>query len=120
MRKYPGIPVFWLYKAQTFSAKVSAMRFSMNFKKWVSGLLAASLALPLVGCSPEASTTTTKPAGTAASTGTTKPPKEQAGSTLSGSSPEKGREAPEPNPAEMKADGKAADEKPADEKPKDE
>jgi hypothetical protein len=115
----PGKPVFWLYKAQTFSAKVSDMRFSRNSKKWVAGLLGASLALPLVGCSPEASTTATKP-GPAASTGTTKHPKEQAGSTLGGSSAEKGREVPEPNPADAQADDKPADEKPTDEKPKEE
>ena len=81
-------------------------------------MLAASLALPLVGCSYEASTTATKP--TTTSTGAPKAPKEQAGSTMSGSSAEKGREAPEPNPAETKADEKPADEKSADEKPKEE
>jgi hypothetical protein len=110
---HPGKPVFWLYKAQTFSAKVSAMRFSRNSKKWVSGLLGACLALPLVGCSPEASTTATKPAAT--STGASKPPKEQTGSALSGASAEKGREVPEPNPADASTDEKRADEKPKEE-----
>ena len=105
---HPGNPVFWLYKAQTFSAKVSAMRFSMNSKKWASGLLAACLALPFVGCSPEASSTpATKPV--TGTSGMSKPPKEQAGSTTSGSV-EKGREVPEPS----------AEEKPASEKPKEE
>src|SRR5512146_1542393 len=114
---HPGNPVFWLYKAQTFSAKVCAMRFSRNSKKWVSGLLAASLALPLVGCSPEASSTTTKP--TTGSTGTSKPPKEQAGSTTGGSA-EKGREVPEPSPAATSDDEKSASGKPnADEKQQD-
>src|SRR5579863_8952589 len=109
---HPGNPVFWLYKAQTSSAKVCAMRFSMNSKKWISGLLAASLALPLVGCSPEASTTATKPA--TGTSGTSKSPKEQAGSTTSGSV-EKGREAPETSPAAEGSEDKSATEKPKEE-----
>ncbi len=106
------------------------MCFSVNFKKWVAGLMVACLALPLVGCSPEASTTTTKPRWWMRQTGQmsrcrrrrqARPTKEQAGSTLGGSSAEKGREAPEPNaadPAGAPADEKPAAEKPATEKPK--
>ena len=106
---HPGKPVFWLYTAQTFSAKVSDMRFSMNSKKWVSGLMAACLAFPLVGCGPEASTSTTKP--TTTSTGASKSTKEQTGSSLN-DSVEKGREAPEPSPADANAADKSASEKP--------
>ncbi|HEY2250441.1 MAG TPA: hypothetical protein VGH74_05250 [Planctomycetaceae bacterium] len=100
------------------------MRFSRNSKKWVSGLLAAGLALPLVGCGPESSTPATKPVtgttGSARSTETSKPPPEQTGSTTGGSV-EKGREVPEPSPADTSAEDKPAADKPDDsEKPKEE
>ena len=91
------------------------MCFSVNCKMLASGLMIACLALSLVGCSPEASTATTKPPAT--STGApkaTKAPKEQAGSTV-GESSEKGREAPEPSAADPVAG--SADEKPASDKP---
>ena len=85
------------------------MRFSKNAKKWVSVLMTACLALPLVGCSPEASTTTTKPSTTGAAGKSTK---EQTGTSLGDSSIDKGREVPEPDPADQSAGEKAGSEKP--------
>src|SRR5438270_13697569 len=105
----PGSPVFWLYKARTFSAKVSVMRFSRNSKKWIAGLMATCLALPLAGCSPESSTSTTNTKSTSYP-GTPKPPKEQTGTSIGGSSADKGRESAEPNAADDA--GTPADQKP--------
>ena len=84
------------------------MRFSMISKMCLSGLMVASLALLLVGCSPESSTTTTKPS----SPGAGPRPKEQTGTSLGDSSIDKGREAPEPNPADHSAEENPASEKP--------
>jgi len=87
------------------------MRFSVISKICLSGLMVGCLALPLVGCSPEASTTTTRPA----STGTGARPKEQTGTSMGDTSIDKGREVPEPNPADQ--DAAPAEEKAESEKP---
>ena len=78
------------------------MRFSMISKMCLSGLMVAGLALVLVGCSPESSTTTNKLSGSGAGSR----PKEQTGTSLGDSSIDKGREAPEPNPADKTASEK--------------
>lgn len=85
------------------------MCFSKNAKKWISGLMMACLAMPLVGCSPEASTGTTK----TAVTGSPGPKaKEQTGTSLGDSSIDKGREVPEPDAADPNAEDKPASDKP--------
>ncbi len=85
------------------------MRFSANSKKWCSGVLAVCLALPVVGCSPEASSSGTKPV--TGTSGMSTKPKEQTGSSTSGSAP-KGREVDEPSPPVKEGDDKPASEKP--------
>jgi hypothetical protein len=105
-------PAFWLYKAQTLSAKVEVMRFPVILKKCISCLTLAGFTLLLAGCGAESSTTpgpgaakSTKPKAAANQGGsTTGPGKEEA--------EPKGRDVPEAAPAE----DKPADEKPADEK----
>ncbi len=56
-------PDFWFYKAQSLSEKVYLMRFSMNLKKCLPGLMLGGLALWFAGCG-ESTSTPTKPAST--------------------------------------------------------
>jgi hypothetical protein len=95
-------PVFWLYKAQTLSAKVDVMRLRVILKKCVSCLTLAGFTLILAGCGADS---TTAPAPVKA---TTKPKKSanQAGSSTGPGKEEaepKGRDVPDAAPADDKS-----------------
>jgi hypothetical protein len=101
-------PVFWLYKAQTLSAKVDVMRFPVILKKCISCLTLAGFTLLLAGCGADSTTSTTAPKTT-----TKKKTVEQTSSTTG-----PGKEEAEPKGRDV-PDAAPADDKPPEEKPND-